>query len=57
MTAADVVVDRTYECTDPELGGEVTVRSISGGHVYFGGDAAGSALMAVFIASYQSARS
>ncbi|ENZ77745.1 hypothetical protein OR214_02021 [Ralstonia pickettii OR214] len=57
MKAADVVVDRTYECTDPELGGEVTVRSISGGQVYLDCDAEGFALMNVFISSYKPARS
>ncbi|MGN7104501.1 hypothetical protein ACTHR6_23030 [Ralstonia holmesii] len=55
MTAADVVVDRTYECTDGELGGEVTVRSISGGHIYFDGDVEGFALMHNFICSYKPA--
>ncbi|WP_259394460.1 hypothetical protein [Ralstonia pickettii] len=56
MTQADVVVDRTYECIDPELGGEVTVRSISGVHIYFDGDADGFALMDNFIGSYKPVR-
>lgn len=57
LTAADVLVNRTHECTDPELGGEVTALSISGDRVYFDVDAEGSALMGVFIASYKPARS
>lgn len=57
MTAADVVVDRTYECTDQELGGEVTVRSVSGGHIYFDGDVDGFALMDNFIRAYKPVRS